>query len=321
VARRALVTGATGQTGSYLVTSLQEHDWQVHAVIRPGDPAAVADGIVAHVADLAVEGDVAEVIARVAPDAVFNLGGVSSVAASWAEPALVGRVCALAVGEILQAAWEVQTVTQREVAVVQASSSEIFGAADESPQAENTPVRPLNPYGAAKAYGHHMVGVYRARGLRASSCILFNHESPRRPPNFVTRKITRRVAEISLGRAETLELGNIEARRDWGWAPDYAEALRLAADHSEDFVVATGVTHSVRDFAIAAFRAAGVSDGDARITQDQALLRPTDAAHVVGDSTRLRQRTGWAPTLEFEGIVAAMVAADLDQLRAEEVTR
>ncbi len=315
--RRALVTGATGQTGGYLVESLLARDWDVHAVVRPDDPATVGDGVTGHGADLARDGDVASVIRAVEPDAVFNLGGISSVAQSWDEPTLVGRVCGLAVGEILEAAWRLQEASGRPVAVVQASSSEIFGAADESPQTESTRVRPLNPYGAAKAYAHHLVGVYRARGLRASSCILFNHESPRRPARFVTRKITRRVAEIALGRAEILELGNLEARRDWGWAPDYAEALRLAADHADDFVVATGATHSVREFALAAFRAAGVDDGEARIAQDPSLLRPTDAAHAVGDATRLRELTGWTTTVDFDGIVAAMVAADLAEVGDE----
>ena len=189
-------------------------------------------------------------IDEVEPDEIYNLAGISSVARSWAEPVATGRVSGLAVAGLLQAAWEHSERTGRSVAVVQASSAEIFGNPTQSPQDENTPIAPITPYGAAKAYAHHMVGVYRGRGLHAVSMILYNHESPRRPDTFVTRKITRRAAMIARGEAGELSMGNLDARRDWGWAPDYVEAMVLAARHpvAGDYVIATGQSHSVREF-------------------------------------------------------------------------
>jgi GDPmannose 4,6-dehydratase len=174
-------------------------------------------------------------------------------------------------------------------------------------------VRPLNPYGAAKAYAHLAVGVQRQRGVHASSLVLYNHESPRRPDRFVTRKITRGVAAIAQGRASELVLGNLDARRDWGWAPDYVDAMVRAAraDDPGDYVIATGVGHTVRDFVATAFRNAGITDWEALVTSDPALTRPADATDLTGDSTRARERLGWAPTVDFDGVVAAMVAADL----------
>ncbi len=199
------------------------------------------------------------------------------------------------------------------VRVVQASSAEIFGEPDHSPQTELTPVRPLNPYGAAKAYAHLSVGVQRQRGLHASSLVLYNHESPRRPARFVTRKITAGVAAIAQGRADELVLGNLDARRDWGWAPDYVEAMvhAVRAEVPDDYVIATGVGHTVRDFVAAAFARAGVSDWEPLVRSDPDLSRPADATDLTGDASRARLALAWAPTVDFEGVVAAMVDADL----------
>jgi GDPmannose 4,6-dehydratase len=199
------------------------------------------------------------------------------------------------------------------VRFVQASSAEIFGLPDRSPQDEDTPVRPANPYGAAKAFAHLMVDVYRHRGLHATSLVLYNHESPRRPAQFVTRKITAGVAAISRGAASTLTLGNLAATRDWGWAPDFVDAMVLAAraGTARDYVVATGESHSVEEFVAAAFRCVGIDDWSAYVEVDPALLRPVDAAELVGDPSRIRHDLGWAPTVGFEDVVRRMVEADL----------
>ncbi len=194
---------------------------------------------------------------------------------------------------------------------VQASSAWIFGNPDRSPQDESTPVRPVSPYGAAKAYAHQLVGVHRASGMAASSCILFNHESPRRPEQFVTRKITAAAARIAKGSDETLELGSLSIRRDWGWAPDYVDAMRRAAGTPGDYVVATGVAHSIQEFVEFAFARAGIQDWRSRVRVTEEFARPDDAGELVGDATRARDVLGWAPTRTFEEVVAAMVDADL----------
>ena len=314
---RALVTGATGQDGSYLVEQLLAEGAEVHALVRDEDgvhgASSLPAGVHAHVADLTNGSALEGVVADVRPVELYNLGGLSSVAQSWQEPALTAQVTGVAVGHLLHAAFQLQERTGEQVRVVQASSAEIFGHATQVPQDEDTPVRPLTPYGAAKAYAHHLVGVYRARGLHASACILYNHESPRRPEAFVTRKITAAAASIALGLQEELAMGNLDARRDWGWAPDYVSAMVLAAraDVARDYVVATGVAHSVRDFVAAAFRAAGVEDWESRVTLDPRFARPSDAPEQVGNSARARELLGWSPTVGFDDIVRRMVQHDL----------
>lgn len=313
---RALVTGATGQDGSYLVEQLLAEGAEVHALVRgeaDGRPRPdLPEGVRTHTADL-LDGDRLEaVVGEVEPAEVYNLGGLSSVARSWQEPALTAQVSGVAVGRLLKAAHDLQERTGTAVRFVQASSAEVFGHAVQVPQDEDTPVRPLTPYGAAKAYGHMLVTVYRARGLHASSCILYNHESPRRPETFVTRKITVAAARIAAGLQDELGMGNLDARRDWGWAPDYVAAMVLAAraDEARDYVVATGVGHSVRDFVAAAFTAAGVSDWERRVTLDPRFARPSDAPEQLGDASRARDLLGWTPTVPFEEIVARMVRHD-----------
>jgi GDPmannose 4,6-dehydratase len=199
-----------------------------------------------------------------------------------------------------------------QVSVVQASSAEIFGHAADAPQNEQTPIAPVSPYGVAKALGHFLVGTYRQRGLHASSVILYNHESPLRPPTFVTRKITQGAALIAQGLESTLSLGNLDVQRDWGWAPDYVEAMRLAASHdvAGDYVIGTGVSHSVRDFVEAAFRASGITDWERHVEIDPAFVRPADPALQLADSSLARTELGWSPTVDFDELVKRMVEAE-----------
>ncbi|UOY01230.1 GDP-mannose 4,6-dehydratase [Blastococcus sp. PRF04-17] len=319
---RALVTGATGQDGSYLVEDLLAEGVEVHALVRDGGSRPgeneLPEQVHRHHGDLTDGSALEALVADVAPAEIYNLGGISSVAQSWQEPALTAQVSGLAVGHLLAAAFELQERSGSLVRFVQASSAEIFGFAERVPQDETTPIAPVTPYGAAKAYAHHLVGVWRARGLHASSCILYNHESPRRPDTFVTRKITAGAARIARGLQDELALGNLDPRRDWGWAPDYVRAMRLAARAHDPhtYVIATGVAHSVRDFVAAAFLAAGVPDWERHVTLDPRFARPSDAPEQVGDATRARSVLDWAPTVGFEELVEAMVRHDLELLDA-----
>lgn len=223
---------------------------------------------------------------------------------------------------MLEAAWQLQESSGRAVRFVQASSSEIFGDAIQSPQTELTAVKPVTPYGAAKAFAHHAVAVYRARGLFASAAILYNHESPRRPDSFVTRKITSGAARIAAGKAETLALGNMDVKRDWGWAPDYVDAVfRMAvADKADDFVIATGTSHTVREFVAAAFVAVGIDDWERFVVIDPRFVRPTDAHEMRGDPSRARDVLGWSPTVGFDELVSRMARHDLE-MTAEHHTK
>ena len=313
---RALITGVGGQDGSYLAELLLADGVEVHAVSLPDE--APVDGVRTHVGDVAdVEGTRA-VVLEVAPDEIYNLAAVSSVARSWDEPELTARVNGLAAVGLLESARRLQERAGRPVRFVQASSAEIFGLPDRSPQDEETPVRPVNPYGAAKAFAHLMVDVYRHQGLHAVSLVLYNHESPRRPEQFVTRKITAGVAAISAGTASRLTLGNLAAVRDWGWAPDFVDAMVRAAraDEPRDYVVATGESHSVEEFVAVAFRCVGIDDWASYVDVDPALFRPVDAQALTGDPTRIRTDLGWAPTVGFEDVVRRMVEADLALLGA-----
>lgn len=318
--RRAFVTGITGQDGSYLADQLLKDGWEVHALVRPGSEGSEAADRRIHVrqGDLAQPSTLGAVIAEVEPDVVFNLGGISSVARSWSEPAMTAQVCGTAVAAMLDGALSLQESSGRPVTFIQASSAEIFGDPVDSPQDEQTAVRPVNPYGAAKAYAHTMTGIYRARGLAASSAILYNHESPRRPLNFVTRKITAQVAAIAAGSSERLGLGNLEARRDWGWAPDFVDAMIRMADQNAagDYVIATGQSHSVRDFVAAAFAAVDIEDWERHVYVDQRFVRPADASQMCGDYAKAREVLGWKPTVEFHEIVARMTRHDAELLSA-----
>ena len=310
---RAFVTGISGQDGGFLAERLLAQGSEVHALILAGDPERAPADVVVHHGDLCDVDGTRRLLHDLAPDAVYNLAAISSVAESWRRPELTARVNGTAAVGLMESALAVQDSTGRPVRFVQASSAEIFGQPAVSPQDESTPIRPVNPYGAAKAYAHLMVHVYRQRGLHASSAILYNHESPRRPAHFVTRKITSTVAAIAHGIAEGLTLGNLEARRDWGWAPDYVDALlrAAAADRPDDYVVATGEGHSVADFVAVAFRRVGIDDWRPFVASDPALTRPTDAADLTGDATRARTALGWSPTVSFDDLVGRMVDADL----------
>ena len=318
---RAFVTGITGQDGSYLAEQLTAEGVDVHGMVREGDPDIEAlihrtPSVVLHVGDLADPVRLIALIESLHPDEIYNLGGLSSVAQSWQEPLAVAHINGMAVAALLEAAWRLQQGSGRAVRFVQASSAEMFGEPQVSPQTERTAIRPTSPYGTAKAFAHNLVSIYRARGLGAVSCVLYNHESPRRPAQFVTRKITRAAAEIALGRRQSLALGNLDARRDWGWAPDYVAAMVLAARHvvADDYVIATGVSRSVGEFAATAFAHAGLPDWRRYVTLDDRFVRPSDATDLCGDPSHARSVLGWHPTVSFEQLVARMVDQDLREV-------
>ncbi len=315
----ALITGATGQDGSYLCEQLAAEGVRIHAVVEDATAAADLAWLATaqlHEVDLRNTDALNALLAIAAPDEIYNLAGLSSVGRSWDKPVLTAQINALPVVVLLQAARELQDTAGRPVRFVQASSAEIFGAASASPQNESTPIAPTNPYGAAKAFAHHMVGVYRGLGLHASSCILYNHESPRRPETFVTRKITAGAARIARGTQDRLMLGTLDPRRDWGWAPDYVAGLVLAARHPDalDVVLATGETHSIGDFVDAAFRAVGMPQWDGVVKLDDNLVRPVEAVEQCGDASLAHAVLGWRPTVGFDEIVRRMVDADLREL-------
>ncbi|SDI94283.1 GDPmannose 4,6-dehydratase [Frankineae bacterium MT45] len=315
------VTGTSGQDGSYLCEQLLAAGHEVHGLSHGlGSAGRALDGlhhqITWHSGDLRDGQQVRSVVLDVAPTEIYNLAGISSVAQSWSEPELTAQITGLGALSIFDAAAELQQRIGSPVRVVQASSAEIFGSPEKAPQNELTPIRPTSPYGAAKAFAHHLAGVYRHRDLGVSTCILYNHESPRRPLNFVTRKITRTVAEISLGQADKLVLGNLDARRDWGWAPDYVAAMVLANEHAvaDDYIVATGEAHSVRDFVEAAFNHVGITDWQPLVGSDPAFMRPADPFELLGDAGKAREQLGWRPSVGFAELVQRMVQSDLDEL-------
>ena len=311
---RVFITGATGQDGTYLTRHLHAQGHEVHGLVRPGDqPPMEPELITVHSGDLTDRPAMTALLDEIRPSQIYNLGGLSSVAFCWTEPVLAAEVNGTAAVFLMEATWKLQEKTGEQVAFVQASSAEIFGEADTAPQDESTPIRPVNPYGASKALAHLSAGVYRARGLHASSLILYNHESPLRPPSFVTRKITQGAAAIAKGEATELRLGNLDARRDWGWAPDYVAAMALAAtaDEPGDYVIGTGVAHSVRDFVAAAFIAAGVADWETYVVQDPAFYRPVDPTMALADASKAHRVLGWDPTVGFDDLVGRMVAVDL----------
>lgn len=319
----AFLTGVTGQDGSYLAESLLSRGWEVHGLVREHPATGEAenaethvDGVKYHVGDLGYPAGINAILNSVSPDLVFNLGGISSVYQSWQQPYDTSLISGASVVAMLETVWQLQQQSGKQVRFLQASSAELFGNAEHAPQSETTPIRPVSPYGAAKALAHHAVGVYRSRGLFASTAILYNHESVRRPAKFVTRKITAGAAAIAAGKQDKLTLGNLDAVRDWGWAPDYVDAIDRIAQGTEpdDFVVATGVSHSVRDFVQAAFAAAGIDDWERFVEVDSALSRPTDTSEMRGDISKISSRLGWTPTTDFEHLVAAMVRHDQDLL-------
>ena len=311
----ALITGVTGQDGGYLTERLIAEGARVHGLVAPGhdEPTDHVPGWQRHALDLTDHDGVRRLLFEITPDEIYNLAAISSVARSWREPERVAAVNGTAAVRLMESALALQHELGRPVRVVQASSAEIFGDPAVSPQDETTPIRPVTPYGAAKAHAHTMAGRLRDRGLAVSALVLYNHESPRRPPTFVTRRITVGVAKIARGEIDRLALGNLEAVRDWGWAPDYVDAMVRAArtDRSGDYVIASGQAHTVRDFVTAAFAQIGVEDWSGLVDVEDDLLRPADARRLVGDAARARAELGWAPTVGFADLVARMVEADL----------
>ena len=321
MARRALITGVGGQDGSYLAELLLERDYEVFGMVRDRglqaypNLAGVRDRIQEVKADLLDGESVVRSMQTCRPHEVYHLASVSFVPASWDDPVRTAQLAAVVPTVMLESIREVDP----EIRYYQASSSEIFGEPKEFPQTAETAPSPFTPYGVAKAYAHFITGSYRRRyGLHASSGILFNHESPRRPLDFVPRKIACAAAAISLGLENTLTLGDLDARRDWGYAPDYVRAmwLMLQQDEGDDYVVATGVTHSVGDLVEAAFGHVGL-DWRAHVQVDPSLRRGRAELHnLVGDPAKARERLGWEPRVGFEELVRLLVDADLERLRA-----
>lgn len=308
--RRALITGVTGQDGGYLAEQLLAAGVEVHGLVRHGEAAPPhLAGCVLHEVDVLADDQLAAAVTSVAPDEVYNLVGLTSVALSWEEPVLAAELNGVVVARLLEACWSLP----QPVRLVQASSAEVFAGAESAPQDESTPLSPRSPYGASKAFAHHLVQVFRGRGMHCSNAVLYNHESPRRPTTFVTRKITSTVAAISRGEATELVLGNLDARRDWGWAPEYVDALVRIARHdaADDWVIGTGVARTVAEFVGAAFARVGIDDWQSYVRVDPQFVRPVDAVELAGDASRARTVLGWEPQVDFTELVGRMVDADL----------
>jgi GDPmannose 4,6-dehydratase len=320
-APRALILGAAGQDGSYLAELLVGRGYAVTGLVRDRlddeipNLAAVRDRVELVRGDVADAALMRDLLEAVRPREVYNVASTSTVSAAWADPIGCARDTGLAVGALLEAI----RATDPSIRLLQSSSAQLYGEPAQSPQSEATPFRPADPYAAAKLYAHSMVALYRQRyGLHASSAILFNHESPRRPPAYVSRKVTRTVAAMARGSDEQLTLGDLNAVRDWTFAGDIVEGmwLMLQADEPGDLVLASGVGRTVGSLVQTAFAAAGL-DAAGRVEVDPALIRPTGGMPVVGDPTRARERLGWASRTSFEEMIGAMVAHDLAELDAQ----
>jgi GDPmannose 4,6-dehydratase len=317
----AIITGITGQDGSYLAELLLSKGYRVIGMMRRSSVVTferiqhIQDQIEIIQGDLHDQSSLMDLMEQYKPDEVYNLAAQSFVPTSWNQPVLTGEVTGLGVTRMLEAIRLLSPKSR----YYQASSSEMFGKVHEVPQKETTPFYPRSPYGVAKVYGHWITVNYReSYNLFAVSGILFNHESPRRGTEFVTRKITYGAARIKLGLAKDLYLGNLESRRDWGFAGDYVDAMYrlMQNDHPEDFVVGTGQTHSVREFCETAFSYLGL-DYREFVRQDPRYYRPAEVDALIADPTRVRQKLGWAPQVDFYGLVHMMVAADLKRLGGE----
>ena len=321
--RRALITGITGQDGSYLAELLLEKGYEVHGIVRRASTEKferiehLRDKVTLHQGDLLDQRSLVDALRAARPDEVYNLAAMSFVAVSWIQPTLTAEFTGVGVTRMLEAFREVCPQAR----FYQASSSEMFGKVRQAPQNEETPFYPRSPYGVAKAYGHFITVNYReSYDLFAISGILFNHESPRRGLEFVTRKVSWHAAAIKLGLVDELHLGNLDAERDWGFARDYVEAmwLMLQEDAPSDYVVATGDPHSVQEFVEAAFGHAGL-DWEPHVVIDPAFLRPAEVDHLVGDASKARRVLGWRPSVTFEELIRLMVDADLELLRGRAV--
>lgn len=332
--KRALITGITGQDGSYLAELLLSKGYEVHGIIRRTssfntqridhlytDPHYDQTRLFLHFGDLTDSVALVKLLYDLKPDEIYNLGAQSHVRVSFDVPESTGDIVGLGTQRILEAVRE--TGLAERVRFYQASSSEMFGKVQETPQRETTPFWPRSPYACAKAYAHYLTVNYReSYGLHASSGILFNHESPRRGETFVTRKITRAATRIKLGLQDALYLGNLDARRDWGYAKDYVEMMwmMLQQDEPDDYVVATGETHSVREFVETAFGALDL-DWEKHVRYDKRYERPAEVDLLVGDASKAREKLGWEPKVRFPELVKIMIDADLELAKREEYER
>jgi GDPmannose 4,6-dehydratase len=318
MAKRALITGITGQDGSYLAELLLDKGYEVFGLVRRLSASNawriehLLDRVTLIPGDLLDQLSLIRVLERTRPDELYNLAAMSFVPASWDQPMLTGEFNSQAVTRVLEAV----RVVNPGIRMYQASSSEMFGKVREVPQRETTPFYPRSPYGVSKAFAHYITVNYReSYGLFAVSGILFNHESPRRGLEFVTRKVAHAVASIKFGLARELPLGNLNAHRDWGFAGDYVRAMwqMLQQPEADDYVIATGVSHSVQELVEIAFDQVGL-DWQQYVRQDPALLRPAEVDHLIGDPAKARERFGWTPSVSFDGLVRMMVDADLERL-------
>jgi len=323
MAKRAIISGITGQDGSYLAELLLDKGYEVTGIVRRLSASNswriehLLDRITLRPADLLDQLSLVRVIQDVRPQEFYNLAAMSFVPASWDQPMLTGEFNAQGVTRVLEAIRQVDPA----IRLYQASSSEMYGRVREVPQTEATPFYPRSPYGVSKVFGHYITVNYReSYGIFAVSGILFNHESPRRGLEFVTRKVTDGVARIKVGLADHLGLGNLDARRDWGYAADYVHAmwLMLQQDVADDYVIATGVSHSVQQLVESAFGCAGL-DWRKYVRVDPAYLRPAEVDHLIGDSSKARRVLGWEPKINFGQLVAMMVEADLARLSGKPV--
>jgi GDPmannose 4,6-dehydratase len=316
----ALITGITGQDGSYLAELLLEKGYEVHGMVRRASTEKfdrieqIRDRITLHQGDLLDQRSLVDALRASRPAEIYNLAAMSYVAVSWIQPTLTAEFTGVGVTRMLEAMREVCP----EARFYQASSSEMFGKVLEVPQTETTPFYPRSPYGVAKAYGHFITVNYReSYDLHATSGILFNHEAPRRGLEFVTRKITWHAAAIKFGLAKEIRLGNLDAERDWGYAKDYVEAmwLMLQRDIPEDYVIATGEAHSVRECCQIAFDEAGLGDFQQYVKIDPAFVRPAEVDHLIGDPSKAFRDLGWKPKTSFEELIRLMTRADLELLK------
>lgn len=317
--KKVLITGITGQDGSYLADMLLEKGYEVYGMVRRSsveklDRIEHIRGKINFVqADLLDQLSIISIIKQVNPDEVYNLAAMSFVPTSWSQPVLTGEFTGLGVTRMLEAV----RLVNKDIRFYQASSSEMFGKVKEIPQTENTPFHPRSPYGVAKVYGHYITVNYReSYNIFAASGILFNHESPRRGLEFVTKKVTNAVAKIKLGLQDYLYLGNIDSKRDWGYAKDYVEAmwLMLQQDSPDDFVIATGQSRSVKEWVVASFESLDM-DWEKYVKIDQKFIRPAEVDLLIGDSSKAQRVLGWKPKVNFEQLVKIMVEYDYNQLK------
>jgi GDPmannose 4,6-dehydratase len=322
MSKRALITGVTGQDGSYLSDLLLAKGYEVHGVVRRASTENferinhLAGKIQLHQADLLDQLSIIDVVKETRPDEVYNLAAMSFVPTSWKQPVLTGEFTGIGVTRMLEA---IKHLGRDTIKFYQASSSEMFGKVMEVPQKESTPFYPRSPYGVAKVYGHWITVNYReSYNMFCCSGILFNHESPRRGREFVTRKVTDGVARIKLGQAKKLKLGNLDSQRDWGFAGDYVKAMwmMLQQDKPDDYVVATGHTHTVKRLVELAFGAAGL-DWNKYVEIDPELVRPAEVDLLIGDPAKAKAKLGWKPEVSFEQLVEMMVQADLARLQGQ----